>query len=502
MQKYNISNKTTLLHKIKTIHIPLYGDVSITLMAQYFIDNRYFQRLSDLKQLGLCSLIFPGANHTRFEHSIGTYYLADRITERIKKIINPIKTNIWLSKIPEIVKMMEPEQTLELNDWIIELIKIAALCHDIGHGPYSHCFDDIFIKKSIYKDHQMATHEARSCAIVELIVKSSDVLSKYITSNDIAFIKSIIDPDNSRTGFVYQIVSNTLNGLDVDKYDYINRDTLHTGIKNNFDYTKLVDSVLVIDDKIVFTKQSGYNIYNLFQTRHSLHRMVYGHKGVVSAQLIITQIMKILDNIIGISESIIDLNNFVDMTDSYILQSVKHVLKSRNKKNNPFCLTFEDYETLEKLQHRLQTHDLYPCVGTLIKPVRYSDGSDSPHKDMKKIINQYFDIDEYFVEQHKVGYVSGNKPNPLDSIYVYNTNDYLYKAINNPNIEIKATLINKNDISYVIPEMYQEYVIYIFRKDHDLEQLMIDKEIFKLLQNNDENDESTSILDEKRKLLC
>jgi len=492
MQKYNISNKITLLHKIKTINIPLYGDVSITLMAKYFIDNRYFQRLSDLKQLGLCSLIFPGANHTRLEHSIGTYYLADRITERIKKIINPIKTNIWLSKIPEIVKMMETEenQTLEFNDWIIELIKIAALCHDIGHGPYSHCFDDIFIKNSIFKDHPMATHEARSCAIVELIVKSSDVLSKYITLNDINFIKSIIDPDNTRIGFVYQIVSNTLNGLDVDKYDYINRDTLHTGIKNNFDYTKLVDSVLVIDDNIVFTKQSEYNIYNLFQTRHSLHRMVYGHKGVISAQLIIIQIMKILDNIIGISESIIDLDNFVDMTDSYILQSVKHVLKLRNHKNNPYCVTFDDYDTLEKLQNRLQTHDLYPCVGILIKPV---------HKNIKStnhmtIIDQYFKNDQYFIEEHKVGYVSGNKPNPLDSIYVYNTNDYLFKAINNPNIEIEATLINKNDISYIIPDLYQEYVISIFRKDHDLNQLTIDKETFKLFKNNgddsDDNDEN------------
>jgi HD superfamily phosphohydrolase len=470
MQKYTVSNKTTLLHKIKNINIPVYGDVSITLMAQYFIDNPYFQRLSDLKQLGTCYMIFPGANHTRFEHSIGTYYLADRITDRIKKTINPVKASLWLSKIPE----LKNNETHQYDDWLIELIKIAALCHDVGHGPYSHCFDDIFIKNSIYKDHPMATHEARSCAIVELIVKSSNVLSKYITENDIKFIQSIIDPDDSRTGFVYQIVSNTLNGLDVDKYDYINRDTLHTDIKTNFDYSKLVDSILVIDDKIVFTKQSKYNIHNLFSTRHTLHRMVYGHKGVISAQLIITQIMKILDGVIGISESILDLNNFVDMTDSYILQSVKHILKLRNHKNNPYKLLDEEYIELEKLQHKWNTHDLYPCVGILIRPI---------NSDITKLISQYFNADEYFIEQHKVGFVSGNKPNPLDSIYIYDTNDYLFKKINNPEYEMEATLINKTDISHTISDIYQERVISIFRKVYDINQLIVDKETFKLLKN-------------------
>jgi hypothetical protein len=202
--------------------------------------------------------------------------------------------------------------------------------------------------------------------------------------------------------------------------------------------------------------------------------MVYGHKGVISAQLIITQIMKILDGVIGISESILDLNNFVDMTDSYILQSVKHILKLRNHKNNPYKLLDEEYIELEKLQHKWNTHDLYPCVGILIRPI---------NSDITKLIAQYFNNNEYFIEQHKVGFVSGNKPNPLDSIYIYDTNDYLFKKINNPDYEMEATLINKTDISHTISDIYQERVISIFRKVYDINQLIVDKETFKLLKN-------------------
>jgi HD superfamily phosphohydrolase len=473
IEKYaHVLTRADLLKNTKYINVPLYGSIPISLMAKYFIDNRYFQRLKELKQLGTCDFIFPGATHTRFEHSIGTYYLADRMLSRIRTSSDKITINEWLQKIPELKIHYNSNHdqiaSPGLNMWISELIKIAALCHDVGHGPYSHLFDDIFVKNSKYKDHKYASHEQRSCEIIRLIVGESEILSKFITSDDIKFIQDIIDPKPHMDGFVYQIVSNNLNGLDVDKYDYINRDAYHTGIKSGFDCFRLIDFVLIIDNIIVYPEQSEYEIYNLFTTRHAMHRRVYGHKGVVSAQNIIIDVMMILDKVLNIGESITNMETFIKMTDSYVLNYIDFILDVENQSVNPFSkiLSVEDYLKLKELKLRLQTHNLYPHIGTLVT---------------KQISNIYdmFKSDNYIIYRSKIGFVSGNKSNPLNKIYVYKT-----KELFDDGSEIKAHLIDKSEISHIIPEIYQEYITMVFRKDRDPHGILQDKEIFQNIKDN------------------
>jgi HD superfamily phosphohydrolase len=470
VSKYGISTRTELLRKAKEINIPVHGTVSLTMMAKCFIDNRYFQRLKGLKQLGTCEYIFPGATHTRFEHSIGTYYLADRITTRIKSASDNCKMMEWLVKIKELESQYASNTDnigSGFNNWIIELIKIAALCHDIGHGPYSHLFDDVFIKNSKYHDHPMATHESRSCAMIELIVKESDILSRFMTSDDIKFIQSLIDPPSQASGFVYQIVSNNLNGLDVDKYDYINRDALHTGVKSGFDCSKLVDSVLVIDDNIVYPEQAVQDIYSLFVTRHAMHRRVYGHKGVVSAQCMIIDIMKILDKVISIADSVLDMDKFIRLDDNYIITCMNLILEMRDMKENPYKdkLTIEDYDNLSILRDRCQSHNLYTHIDTILTQKDLDFGDE-------------FKTDKHVVFRSKVGYASGNKLNPLDRVYVYKTMDHFINGHN-----VKARRINKTDITYIIPNTYQEHVTMVFRKEHDIEGIRRDKEILQTIKD-------------------
>lgn len=457
MSEYIIGCRGDLVRKAKNIHIPIHGSISVTHMAKHFIDNRFFQRLKNLKQLGVCDYIFPGATHTRFEHSLGTYHLADRIMNRIKDKSDNKQLIQWLSLIPEIKQHV---LVFGLDDWIIELVKIAALCHDIGHGPFSHLFDDVFIKKSVFSNHPMATHEFRSCAIVETMIRETFVLSRFITDNDIKFIQTLIDPTSEHKGFIYQIVSNNLNGLDVDKYDYISRDAHHIGIKNGFDHSKLVDDVLVIDNNIVYQEQTEQDIYNLYVTRYSLHRKVYGHKGVISAQFIILSIMEIIDKVINISGSIVDLNHFITMTDEFIMVSMKFILGLKNNLLFSDKLTQSDYADLEILNQKTQSHGLYPHIGTIVT------------KDPCNI-GEYFEKSPlHFIHKHKIGYVSGNKSNPLDMIYVYKTKDIA-------NGNYVAHLINKHEISFIIPDIYQEYIIMVFRKDRDVDAIKADKEIFK-----------------------
>ena len=469
--KYLIRSRAELLRKAKDIHIPIHGSVSITLLAKYFIDNKYFQRLDKLKQLGTCDVIFPGAKHTRFEHSIGTYFLADRLMTRIKLESDNCKMVEWLEHIPELKKHYTIEDSTTspgLDYWIIELIKIAALCHDVGHGPYSHVFDDAFINNSYLKNHPMATHEQRSCMLVERIVKESSILSKFVTDDDIKFIQSLIDPEKNRTGFVYQIVSNNLNGLDVDKFDYINRDAHHIGIKNGFDFSRLIDSVLVIDNKIVYPEQAEHDIYILFMTRHSMHRRVYNHKGVVSSQYIVTEIMAIVDKVINISESILDPNKFIKMTDSYILNYMEYILEMKNSETDPFKgkLTETDYSNLEILKLRLQTHNLYVHIGTI---------STKKEIDIKK----EFGDNNHIIHKNKVGYVSGDKLNPLDSINIYKTKDFFINRFN-----AKSYKINKTEISHIIPDTYQEYITMVFRRDRDPNGIITDKELFQSIKES------------------
>ncbi|RVE70634.1 hypothetical protein OJAV_G00066520 [Oryzias javanicus] len=259
------------------------------------IDTPQFQRLRNIKQLGGGYLVYPGASHNRFEHSIGVAHLAGELAKTLQK----------------------NQQELDIEEEDILCVQIAGLCHDLGHGPFSHLFDQMFMPQPC--GNADWTHEKASLQMFDYLVRVNNLKQVMIeyglnTEDDLVFIKELIlgEPlnENDSTSadwpykgrtmeksFLYDIVSNKLNGIDVDKFDYFARDCHHTGIKNNFDHMRYFKFARVIevetDQKnqikrkhICSREKEVWNLYDLFHTRLLHYRRVCYHKVTTNEKII------------------------------------------------------------------------------------------------------------------------------------------------------------------------------------------------------------------------
>ena len=436
----------------KLIHDSVHGYISISNIMCMVIDSKQFQRLRKLKQLGACCYVYPNAVHTRFEHSIGTSHIANKMLECIVRTTPLNEMDVYLAQIPELKlyldKMYVSQNKLRcLDNYIIELIKISAMCHDLGHGPFSHVFDNFFLPY-IKKDHHVLdSHEERSCILIENIIKENKILNKLISNDEINFIKSIINPSPHHTGFIYMIVSNYLNGLDVDKYDYIARDSYVTGIQTKFNCERLVNHIRVIDNVICYQEQAVNDIIELYETRYQLHKKVYSHKASIAAQFMIIEVFKYIDKFIGLSNSIKDMNHFITMTDEYIL-TCHNMIKPTNKSETlALC-------KINNIIEKLDSHSLYSHILTHVSNNKIN------------ITKKDFKIDkissDILIYNNVIGYVSGNKSNPLDNIYVFNTKT---KEINSSQeMKIIKRKININENRLLLSSCIQEHLTMIFYK--------------------------------------
>lgn len=443
----------------------IHGYIHVSNLACIFIDNKYFQRLRNLYQLGTTNYVYTGAVHTRFEHSIGTYYLAGRILKCINERTNDDTMHEYLFQIKELHNYFKRKNITKffLDDMLCELIKIAALYHDIGHGPFSHVFDDIFIPTvSNEKNNNFNIHEFRSCYILEHIIKNSK-LYNYINDNEISFMKNIINPDSSHQSFIYQIVSNNSNGIDVDKFDYIKRDTNNIGLNYGFDCERLIDDVYVINNNICYPMQTYIDILNLFETRYKLHKTIYTHKTVISVQFMINDIMILLDPILEISKSIYDIELFSNMDDKRIM-SAPSLLNYINKDN-----IHTNVLEAQKIINRINERNLYKFVDTIVSAKRIN----ITWKTFNKINNNILEKDIY-IHNGKIGFFSGNKTNPFKKIYFYNTKNVQKKSKSN-----KCFIIKKNEVSRVIPENQQEHILMIF-SNNDIKKNIIEKALIQI----------------------
>ena len=180
--------------KKKFIRDSVYGDIMLNEIEVEVMDNPQFQRLRRIKQLGLISLIYPGANHTRFEHSIGTMHIASKLADK-----------------------------LDLNQEDKELVRISALLHDIGHGPFSHVSEGVLS----FPHEELTKYVIKNTAIRDIVEKKFD-------------INKIIEIINGEGKFG-PIVSGE---LDADRMDYLLRDSHYTGVAYGIiDYERIISNI-------------------------------------------------------------------------------------------------------------------------------------------------------------------------------------------------------------------------------------------------------------------
>lgn len=315
----------------KHVYDNVHGNIYLDELALKFIDTEQFQRLRDLKQLGVAYLVYPGAVHTRFEHSLGVYSLAEEAVNRLHAY-----------------QGME----LDIDRFDIQTVKIAGLLHDIGHGPFSHMFEHEFLPRVVNCGTKWS-HEQMSLRLIDYIVDEHHididpsclkmVKEMVIAASDIAVARS-----SKEKCFLYDIVANGRNGVDVDKFDYIGRDCRACGLGCNFQFQRLIESMKVIDDEICYPAKEYLTVNKLFSTRADLHRTVYTHAKVKAMELMVVDAMVKANNYLPIADCIHDpaeywklddtiLKTIETSTEPELKESRELVLRIRRRQMYQFC---------------------------------------------------------------------------------------------------------------------------------------------------------------------
>jgi len=242
--------KASSTNKLKIINDPVYGFIKIPYDIVYdLIEHPLFQRLRRIRQLGLTSYVYPGANHTRFQHAVGAMHLMGQAIEVIRS------------------------RGHEITDDEARAVSIAILLHDIGHGPFSHSLENSLIRNT--------SHESISLMFMEqLNDEFGGKLGKAIR----------IFKNEYPKRFLHQLVSSQ---LDMDRLDYLRRDSFFTGVTEGvIGSDRIIKMLNVVNDQLVVDEKGIYSIEKFLIARRLMYWQVYLHRAVVSSEQLLVMMLK------------------------------------------------------------------------------------------------------------------------------------------------------------------------------------------------------------------
>jgi HD superfamily phosphohydrolase len=268
---------------------PIHGFINVYGHETSIIDSPIFQRLRRIRQLAGAHLIYPGAQHSRFEHSLGTMHVAGQAAS-----------------------ILEEKGYLDSDS--IENLRLAALLHDIGHGPFSHLFEEVLQKKKKISHEKIGKN---------LILKSEigDLVSKG--GFDKAFIGKLAFGD-SKYQFMNEIIS---GGLSADMMDYLLRDGYFTGAEHaRIDFKRIINSFDVHQKKLSLDKSALHSFESIMISRYQMFRAVYFHKTVRAAEVMLLESMLLADNELGLATD--KLEKYVQLTDELVISKLVSMPKT------------------------------------------------------------------------------------------------------------------------------------------------------------------------------
>jgi hypothetical protein len=256
----------------------------MTEVERDLIDTPFIQRLRRIHQLAGSYLVYPGAVHTRFEHVVGAMHVAGLIAESLAPTSG-----------------IGPDEVQE--------VRIAALLHDVGHGPFSHMYEEVLAERTD------VTHEDISQRIV-LETPIRDVLERngFSAKRMSAFA---VGKQLRRPLFMNEIIA---GGLSADIMDYLLRDSYFTGVEyGKVDIRRVIDSLQVVEGRLAIENAALYAFEALLLARYEMFKAVYFHRTVRAAELMLVQSMKLADEVLGLTD-LSDLSGYLELTDEIVLQ--------------------------------------------------------------------------------------------------------------------------------------------------------------------------------------
>jgi HD superfamily phosphohydrolase len=278
----------------------LYNFINVNDLCTKFLDQPEFQRLRFIQQLSICHFVYPCMNHTRFEHSLGVYHLAGIAVDRLRKYV-------------------------DISDREKELIQLAGMYHDIGHIGFSHLFDTYLLSVGVESDH-----EDRS---IDILYRVNDRV-KLLTTEEVLMVSSMIRGivlDYDRP-YLYQIVCNSECGVDVDKLDYLQRDTFHANL-TRFRPDYLLENMTVTDKGfIAFFRTSCIEVDSLFLARKKQFQYIYFHKTVTKIK---KMVIDHLQSNVKIPDNFISDFKYLEYTDFKMYSLISGILPDIYSRNFP-----------------------------------------------------------------------------------------------------------------------------------------------------------------------
>jgi hypothetical protein len=280
---------------VKYVRDPIHGYIGITEAERRVIDTWPVQRLRGIKQLSVASVVYPGADHTRFSHALGAMHVAGQIADALGRSIE-----------------------LPRDEW--QLLRLAGLLHDMGHGPFSHSFEEVLAK------HRGLNHEEMGKRVVAESELSDALKEIGFTPKDV--IELTFGKGAGKKRYLHQV---TASQVDADKLDFLVRDSYYTGVEyGRIDINRLIQAMSVYGEDIAIDLKALYALEAFMIARYEMFLAVYYHRAVRAAEILLHKAMDHAHELIGLT-TFEDVDEFLRMDDGYVTTKLRELDPARFK---------------------------------------------------------------------------------------------------------------------------------------------------------------------------